>query len=64
MYYPVCYKVTDTKTFKNLVIILWLLIIMYITDWLVSLGPLKLQLLIFSAVFYQVSLEGHQAIYM
>ena len=33
---------------------------MYITDWLFQLGPLKLQLLIFSAVYYQVSLGGYQ----
>ena len=36
--YPVRYKVNDGKTFTNLVytnIILCLLIIMYVTDWLV-----------------------------
>ena len=52
------------ETLSCTYIILCLLIVMYITDWLIYLGSLKLQLLIFSAVFYQVSLEGHQTIYM
>ena len=60
-YYPICYKVNDAKTFKNLVhYFLLAKHHMYTTDWLVPMGPWKLYW--FSAVHYRVSLEGYQTI--
>ena len=59
-YYPVCYKVNDAKTLKNLVYYFMLAN----RHLYYRLARLKLELLIFSGVFYQVSLKGHHTIYM
>ena len=60
-----CDKVNGVKTFKNLVYYIMLAhksyityVAIYIADWLVKLGPLKLYW--FSAVYYHIPLEGYQ----
>ena len=64
-YYPVCYKVNDAKTFKNL-LRFFMLANHHVYYRLARLTGvlIKLDLLIFSAAFYHVSLEGHQTIYV
>ena len=70
-YYLMCYKVNDTKTFKNLLglyyIILGFVLKIQINQICILqigafnwLGPLKLYR--FSAVYYRISLEGYQII--
>ena len=48
-YYPRCYKVNDAKTFKNFIASIILRFVltnyMYIADWLVYLGLLKIMLI-------------------
>ena len=55
----------DAKTFKNLVILFYVLCsqiiisyVLHIADWLVSLGPLKSYQ--FSAVHHWISLQGYR----
>ena len=60
-YYTVCYKVNDARTFKNLVSYL-MFAKHHVYYRLTRLtGAIKIKA-VFSVVYYQVSLVGHQTI--
>ena len=57
-YYPVCYKVNDAKTFKNLVY--YFMLANHHVYYRLARLTRAFKLLIFSAVYYWVSLERYQ----
>ena len=66
-YYPVCYKVNDAKIFKNVVALYYFMLANHHLYYRLArlAAAFKIIAIDFvSAVFYQVSLEVHQTIYM
>ena len=66
-YYPVCYKVNDAKFFKNLVALYYFMLANHHLYYRLARLTATFKIIaidFFSAVFYQVSLEVHQTIYM